>query len=87
MGLFRTKREGETKSETNYVILKITGPKFSLMVKSLSTTSALLYLPLSFSHTIALFIIKVPVRYKKCFTAQCQENLFKFLKKLFSSVL
>lgn len=47
MGLSRTKRAGETKSETNYVILKITGPKFSLMVKSLSTTSALLYLSLT----------------------------------------
>ncbi len=47
MGLSRTKRAGETKSETNYVILKITGPKISLMVKSLSTTSALLYLPLT----------------------------------------
>lgn len=55
MGLSRTKRARETKSETNYVILKITGPKlFSLGQKSLHYFSSPLSASVFLSHNCSL---------------------------------
>lgn len=79
-----TKRAGETKSETNYVILKMTRPKlFPLGQTSLHYFCSPLSASLFLSHNCSLEI-KVPVRYKKSVLQHNAKRTYLSSSKNFS---